>query len=226
MTCGLSEPVSRRLRCHIRLPLLVIVSSLSLLAANCHVPQEVRHNASLASAGVLKGVPFVRTLPLSSTPPGVRFQMEGVSGALLTLRGLLYSSDWVTSHGKSNQSPSVPVPWPPAVQVHTPVRSATMVLETGAFPDEVELQAYDRIDTESAEPTSSPKAVFQCHRFTPPNCSFGGSGANVSTSSINSDLLGLPYLVVFMIWGIPPDQRREASSVASASWLFRVEAVS
>jgi hypothetical protein len=101
-----------------------------------------------------------------------------------------------------------------------------MVLETAAFPNEVEIKAYNRIDAESAEPTSTPKAVFQCHRFTLPNCSFGGSEANVSTSSINSDLLGLPYLLVFIIWGIPPDQRSEGSSVASASWLFRVEAVS
>jgi hypothetical protein len=129
----------------------------------------------------------------------------------LTLSGLLYASDWVTSHGKWKQSPSLPVPWPQPVPVHSPVTSATMLLETTASPAEIEIRAYNSIDSKSAEPTSRPKAVFQCHRFTPPNCSFGGSGANVSTSSINSDLLSLPYLVVFIIWDIPPDQRSEGS---------------
>jgi len=176
MTCGLRQPASRRLRWQIRLPLLVIVSSLSLLAANCHAPQEVRQNASPTSARVTTGVPFVRALPLSSSPPSVGFQMEGANGVPLTLSGLLYASDWVTSQGKWKQPPSLPVPWPQPVPVHSPVTSATMVLETAASPDEVEIKAYNKIDSKSAEPTSRPKAVFQCHRFTPPNCSFGGLG--------------------------------------------------
>jgi hypothetical protein len=205
-----------------RLPLLVIVAC--LLASGCLSSTETRQLRSDSSTDV--EVPFVRSLPLSSSPPAVAFHMEGGKGVPLNLKGVLYSSDWVTTSGSWSQLPRVPVPWPQPSPVSNRGSAATVVFATAAVPDEIQIRGYSRIDSHSGEPTVGPRLVYLCHRFGQPNCSFSVSGSDVSISHIEPDIVSSPYLVVFAIWGIPPDQRSAESSEASGSWLFRGQAVS
>ena len=210
----------------VRLSLAPVVSLLALLAASCYSPQDAHQSTFPPTASASKGISFVRALPLPPRPPSVRFEIVEGKGLSLTLTGLRYASTWVAFRGVLKEDPRAPVVWPKAVPFSSQIVTATMVLDTAAPPNDIEIRSYSEIDPQSGEPTSTPKAVFQCHRFTSPICSFHQSRSEISFPDINSKLLRFPYLVVFMLWGIPPNQWSEGRREASGSWLFQAQAVS
>jgi len=225
MNYSLDGTLLRSLWRQVRRSLVPVVVLLALLATSCGDARDARQGASPPSASARNGISFVRALPLPARPPSVRFEMVQGKGPSLTLAGLLYASTWVTSGKVLKEDPRVPVLWPEAVPFSSEIVGATIVLGTIAPPNDMEIRFYNEIDPQSGEPTSTPKAVFQCHRFTSPVCSFHQARSEIRVPDINSRLLRFHYLVVFVLWGIPPSQWSEGTTEASGSWLFQVQAV-
>ena len=225
MNYSLHGPLLRSLWRQVRRSFAPVVILLALLAASCCDARDARQGASPPSASARNGISFVRALPLPARPPSVRFEMGQGKGPSLTLAGLLYASTWVASGKVLKEDPKVPVVWPEAVPFSNEIVTATMVLDTVAPPNDIEIRSYSEIDRQSGEPTSTPDAVFQCHRFTSPVCSFHQERSGIRVPDINSRLLRFHYVVVFVLWGVPPHQWSEGTTEASGSWLFRVQAV-
>jgi hypothetical protein len=225
MNYSLLRTLLRSLWRQVRRSLVPVVILLASLATSCCDARGARQDASLPSASARNAISFVRALPLPARPPSVRFEIVQGKGPSRALPGLLYASTWVASGKVWKEDPRVPVVWPEAVSFSNEIVAATMVLDAVAPPNDVEIRSYSEIDPQSGEPTSIPKAVFQCHRFTSPICSFYQARSEIRVPEINSRLLRFHYLVVFVLWGIPPNQWSEGTTEASGSWLFQVQAV-
>ena len=155
--------------------------------------------------------------------------MELVLGGTnpVTMRGTLYTSNWVTARGDWTKSPGVPVEWPAPQAVHASA-GATLVLGTSTPPKLILIKAYRDVDPQSGEPTSDPKAAYQCNRFSEPKCAFSMLADKITLTGLPSDVVTAPYIAVFCIWFVPPDQQgpeEPANPCASASWLFRTSLI-
>ena len=113
-------------------------------------------------------VPFIRATPVSWSPPPVELVFGGTTP--VTMTGTLYTSNWVTARGNWTKAPGTPVEWPAPEAVHASA-GATLVLGTSAPPELVLMKVYRDVDPQTGEPTSDPRATYQCNRFSEPRCS-------------------------------------------------------
>ena len=167
------------------------------------------------------GVPFIRATPALWAPPMVELVFDGTTP--VTMTGSLYTSNWVTARGNWTISPGVPVEWPAPCAVHASA-GATLVLGTTTPPSLVLCKVYSDVDPQSGEPTSDPCAAYQCNRFSEPRCAFSITADETAVGGLPSEIVTAPYITVFCIWFLPPDQQGQGpspNSYASASWLFR-----
>jgi hypothetical protein len=99
-----------------------------------------------------------------------------------------------------------------------------LVLGTPAPPELVLIKVYREVDPQSGEPTSDPSATYRCNRFSEPQCPFSTVADTIAVGGWPSEIVTAPYITVFCIWFVPPDQQEQGQSPnpdASASWLFR-----
>jgi hypothetical protein len=167
------------------------------------------------------GVPFIRAIPVSWTPPTAELIFDGTTP--VTMAGVLYTSNWVTARGNWTKSPRVPVEWP-APQAVDALSGATLILGTSAPPKLVLIKAYRDVDPQSGEPTSDPSATYQCNRFAELRCPFSTPADKTAVGGLRTDVATAPYIAVFCTWFVPPDQQGQGQSAnpsAAASWLFR-----
>src|SRR5260370_1129345 len=97
------------------------------------------------------GVPFIRAIPVSWTPPTAELIFDGTTP--ITMAGVLYTSNWVTARGDWTKSPRVPVEWP-APQAVGALSGATLVLGTSPPPQLVLIKAYLDLDPPPRGPAS------------------------------------------------------------------------
>ena len=199
---------------------LAAFALISSVASACS-GARIREAVSTTTPNQSGSVPFIRATPVSWSPPTVELVFDGTTPLRLT--GTLYTSNWVTGRGNWTKSPGVPVEWP-APQAVQASAATMLVLGTSAPPELVLMKVYHDVDPQTGEPTSDPRATYQCNRFSEPRCAFSTTADKTIIGGLPSEIVKAPYITVFCTWFVPPDQQGQGQSpntYASASWLFR-----
>lgn len=153
-------------------------------------------------------------------PPTVRIYMENSDDARF-VDGERYTADWIHKYNRLTQRPAAPIPWPEPVSG----KPRSIRILTDFRPFEAAVIGYDSVDAASGEPAGAEAgARYECGRFGPESCVYPHPDGHVEIVGVPSEILEMPYLIVFAIWPISHfarGDRPDDPTITSASWLFR-----